>query len=189
MNTLAYGLLSFLSRESLSGYDLMLRIQPIWEAKHSQIYPLLAKMESQGYIEHVLIAQSDKPDKKVYTITEAGLQALRDWLPQPASEPASRDESLIKAHAIWLSDPATARKVFEDRIASYSKRLQRLEGLRAKYDEDFLQSNADLDILSAEGSRYLLIRRSIEICKSEIEWSQWAISLVEKSAQKQSQHP
>ncbi|MDG0809159.1 PadR family transcriptional regulator [Cohnella rhizosphaerae] len=42
----------------------MLRIQPFWPAKHSQIYPLLAKLEQEDYISVELVPQRDKPDKK-----------------------------------------------------------------------------------------------------------------------------
>jgi DNA-binding PadR family transcriptional regulator len=91
MNTLSYGLLSLLSHSPLSGYDLMLRIQPFWPAKHSQIYPLLANLEKEEQVTFELVAQSDKPDKKVYSITNKGIDSLREWLSVPASDPVMRD--------------------------------------------------------------------------------------------------
>ena len=70
MNTLSYGLLGLLARRESSGYDLMLRIQPFWQAKHSQIYPLLSSMEEKQLLSSHWVQQSDKPDKKIYAITE-----------------------------------------------------------------------------------------------------------------------
>ncbi len=64
MNILSYGLLGLLTREESSGYDLMLKIQPHWQAKHSQIYPLLSKMENEELLSSRWVQQSDKPDKK-----------------------------------------------------------------------------------------------------------------------------
>lgn len=64
MNILSYGLLGLLTREESSGYDLMLKIQPHWQAKHSQIYPLLSKMENDELLASRWVQQSDKPDKK-----------------------------------------------------------------------------------------------------------------------------
>jgi PadR family transcriptional regulator, regulatory protein AphA len=183
MNTLGFGLLSLLSRDSNSGYDLMRAIQPFWQAKHSQIYPLLAKMEKEGYVEHVLVEQSDKPDKKIYSITPAGTLALQNWLKEPTAAPAQRDEMLIKAYSLWLSDHETARRLFEDRIASELVRLKRVEGLRDSFHEEWAkQSIENPDLLSPAFTRYLLIRRRIEIVKSEIEWCHWALELVDKSA-------
>lgn len=85
LNTLAYGLLGLVARTPSSGYDLMLQLQPFWQAKHSQIYPLLAKMEQEGYLEFTRVPQTDRPDKKVYSITEKGRTALREWLTQSTS--------------------------------------------------------------------------------------------------------
>lgn len=182
MNSLGYGLLSLLSREPKSGYDLMLRIQPFWQAKHSQIYPLLSKMETEGYVEHERVLQSDKPDKKVYSITAAGLQKLKNWLPEPTTEVATRDELLIKMYAIWLSDTATAKQLMEERIAASSKRLQRHISLREELQASHSDDADDVDILSPDFARYLLIRRQIDVLQSEIDWCHWVLKWVTQKA-------
>jgi len=99
MNTLSYGLLALLARNNSSGYDLMLKIQPFWQAKHSQIYPLLSRMEEQHLLSAEWIQQTDKPDKKIYAITPLGEQRLKEWMQLPAGEPVSRDELVLKAFA------------------------------------------------------------------------------------------
>lgn len=99
LNTLSYGLLGLLASDSCSGYDLMLRIQPFWPAKHSQIYPLLAKLEREGLVQFVRIEQRDKPDKKVYSITEQGKSVVLDWLGEPPAEQMTRDELSLKTSA------------------------------------------------------------------------------------------
>lgn len=52
MTTLGYAILGLLSRERLSGYDLTRgmrgRVGNFWSAKHSQIYPELARLEEGG---------------------------------------------------------------------------------------------------------------------------------------------
>lgn len=105
MNTLSYGLLTLLSANSLSGYELTQNIKPLWRAGHSQIYPLLMSMEQQGFISYQLIQQSDKPDKKEYSITEAGLEQLQKWVETPAEPPVLRDELHFKLYSLWLSKP------------------------------------------------------------------------------------
>jgi hypothetical protein len=42
LNTLSFGLLSLLNKNSRTGYELMRQIHLFWQVKHSQIYPLLA---------------------------------------------------------------------------------------------------------------------------------------------------
>jgi PadR family transcriptional regulator, regulatory protein AphA len=84
ISTLGYALLALLVREPLSGYDLAQRMKkPIgffWQAQLSQIYPELARLEEQGCILHQVIAQEGRPQKKLYTITEAGRSALQAWV-------------------------------------------------------------------------------------------------------------
>src|SRR5918997_950310 len=93
MATLGYAILGLLSREELSGYDLagrmQVRVGHFWEARHSQIYPELARLEEGGLVTHRVVEQEERPDKKVYEITPAGLAALKEWVTElPVPRPA-----------------------------------------------------------------------------------------------------
>jgi DNA-binding PadR family transcriptional regulator len=50
--TLGYAILGLLAREALSDYDLSSRMRArvglFWQARHSQIYPELARLEEGG---------------------------------------------------------------------------------------------------------------------------------------------
>jgi len=48
-----------------------------WQARHSQIYPELARLEEKGLVTHQVVEQQDRPDKKVYSVTDSGLDALK----------------------------------------------------------------------------------------------------------------
>src|SRR6266540_3339697 len=98
MNTLSYGLLCLLTRGSRSGYELMQQIEPFWQANHSQIYPLLAMLEKEGLVQFQLVPQSDKPDKKVYSITSQGEATLQSWIIEPTDGPVIRDELILKTY-------------------------------------------------------------------------------------------
>ena len=80
VTTLGYALLGLLAREPLSGYDLAQRLKGrvgfFWQARHSQIYPELGRLEAAGLVRHAVVEQQDRPDKKVYTIAEAGTVPL-----------------------------------------------------------------------------------------------------------------
>src|SRR6476469_3268741 len=80
MNSLGYAILSTLGRKPCSGYQLVGYLEVLWPAKHSQIYPLLTKMEKSGFLEFEHIEQQGKPDKKVYSITEKGRSVLKKWV-------------------------------------------------------------------------------------------------------------
>lgn len=179
MNTLAYGLLSLLSHSPLSGYDLMLRIQPFWPAKHSQIYPLLARLEKNGYVSCELVPQSDKPDKKVYSIENRGIEALREWLAVPAADPVMRDELTLKAFCISYVDPTVSRRLFVERLAHYRDKITLLN--------DKIATVRKLAKLRAEeippyGSpyfgAYIMLNRGMMSCLTNIEWCEWVLAVL-----------
>jgi DNA-binding PadR family transcriptional regulator len=94
-STLGYALLGLLAREPLSGYDLAQRMKQrvgyFWQAAgHSHIYPELGRLEAGGLATHEVVAQDERPAKKVYAITDAGRAALRRWVTEPAPAPARR---------------------------------------------------------------------------------------------------
>jgi DNA-binding PadR family transcriptional regulator len=93
--SLEYAILGFLSYQPYSGYDLKkifdTSIRHFWPADQSQIYRTLARLTENGLAEMEKIPQEDRPDRKVYHITETGRAELRNWLsgPPPTSEPRS----------------------------------------------------------------------------------------------------
>src|SRR5215213_3766635 len=124
MRTLGYAVLGLLSREELSGYDLKRWMErPLgyfWSARHSQIYPELARLEGEGLVTHTLVEQSGKPDKKVYRITAGGLEALKEWVVEPPVSRSVRDELTLKAYSVWLG--SSARRSYSVRSSSRTTR-------------------------------------------------------------------
>lgn len=90
--TTSYILLGMLNERDLSGYDMKLlldkRIHHIyWSPAKSQIYGELRRLEKAGWVTMTEVAQTNRPDKRVYCITEAGRTALHEWLETTESEP------------------------------------------------------------------------------------------------------
>ena len=106
MTTLGYAILGLLSREDLSGYDLTQRMAGrvgyFWSAKHSQIYPELARLEDGGYVTHSVVEQRERPDKKVYEITPAGRAVRQGWWTGAPKPRAARDELVLQAYSFCL---------------------------------------------------------------------------------------
>jgi PadR family transcriptional regulator, regulatory protein AphA len=93
--SLDYAILGFLNYHSYSGYDLKKifdsSVSHFWPADQSQIYRTLTHLTENGWAEMEKIPQEDRPDRKVYHITEAGRNELRKWItgPPPMGEPRS----------------------------------------------------------------------------------------------------
>lgn len=170
MNKLSYGLLSLIAVEPCTGYDLTQRIQLFWNANHSQIYPLLAQLEEKGYVRFTLVPQSDKPDKKVYTITPAGVEAVQQWITEPTDYPVVRDEFALKTFSLFLVDKPAVRallaekmKHLDEKLARLNKRLEQVGARREPGDEPY-----DLD--SPMFGAQILIEKSIATKYAEREW-------------------
>lgn len=85
--SLKHGLLGLLNYGSMTGYELdkIFRdsLSFFWQAKTSQIYRELDTMECHGWLTSERIIQNDKPNKRVYTITDSGKEELGNWLSMP----------------------------------------------------------------------------------------------------------
>lgn len=88
-------LLGFLMRNSMTGYALKKAFSISFSffsgLSYGSIYPTLRKMEKQGLISQRLEIRSDAPNRKIYTITDAGKAAFLDALkaPLPREQPKS----------------------------------------------------------------------------------------------------
>jgi PadR family transcriptional regulator, regulatory protein AphA len=87
---LKYALLGFLKYESKTGYEIKQTMDQstghFWHAKQSQIYTTLKKLEYDGLVISHPEPQDRRPDRRVYTITDSGGRALKDWLLQPVTK-------------------------------------------------------------------------------------------------------
>jgi len=86
----AYGILGMLTFAEMSGYDLGKAIEGsigfFWAPVKSQLYAELRRLVTLGWAREREVEQADRPDKRVYTITPAGREALGSWLRTPPSE-------------------------------------------------------------------------------------------------------
>ena len=175
MTTLGYAILGLLSREDLSGYDLKQRMAGrvgyFWSAKHSQIYPELARLEDGGYVKHSVVEQRERPDKKVYEITAYGLDALKEWVIQPPVPRPTRDELTLKTYSVWLADKEKAVQLFREEELRHQEQLAHYEELRAwmegEWQEDLTSTN------SPEFASYATLRRGIGYEREYAGWCRW----------------
>ncbi|HTX44511.1 MAG TPA: PadR family transcriptional regulator, partial [Methanocella sp.] len=76
-----------------------------FKLSNSSMYPRLAKLEDEGFIEGRKEQQENVPDKKVYRITDAGKQRFKELIRMPVDPHAStsdRDYNFM-VHAVHFS--------------------------------------------------------------------------------------
>ncbi|GIH26569.1 hypothetical protein Aph01nite_48790 [Acrocarpospora phusangensis] len=105
--------LALLAKEASHGYQLRARLQlalgPLAEALNAgHVYVTLNRLERAGLVTSKRVGQTDRPDRKVYELTDPGRERVVEWLddtswPKPA--PAEFHLKLVAAAAAGLSDP------------------------------------------------------------------------------------
>lgn len=98
---LKHAILGFLSCRPMTGYDVEAWMKAstdnFWHAKLSQIYATLKRMEEDGLVTSHIEPQEGRPDRRVYSMTQAGHDDLDKWLRTPIVEPVvKKDELLLK---------------------------------------------------------------------------------------------
>ena len=67
--------------QQLSGYDLIKNLNRsfagTWEAQSGTVYPILSKLEKDGFLKAKQVKSPIGPLKKVYSLTEAGEELLK----------------------------------------------------------------------------------------------------------------
>ena len=176
VSTLAFALLSLLTRGPATGYELAQRLRvPIghfWTANHSQIYPELGRLAEAGHVRVREEPGRGPRPKKTYTMTGSGRRALAEWLPTaPSFQP--RSEVTLKAYAVASADPAAMaamyRAVAEDAAATLAGWQRDLRELRA--------DGAD-DLSHPRFGNYAALRIGVESQRVLRDWARWLADLL-----------
>lgn len=98
--SIKHAILGFLSRQSLSGYDLKGKFTDTmfipWSGNNNQIYRTLIELNKEGLVSSEMVNQPTGPSKKVYTITDEGHAELRQWVLASPELPQLRNTFLIQ---------------------------------------------------------------------------------------------
>lgn len=130
--SLAHAILGILNTMPMTGYDLKHlafdeSIAYFWQADQAQIYRTLDRMAAAGWVKSVLEVQTERPNRKVYHITEAGQQELARWLATDQPLVTYREPFLIQLFFGAVLSNADLLRLIEGRAARHAERLAALE--------------------------------------------------------------
>lgn len=130
--SLRHAILGLLAIQPSTGYELTQRfdlsLAHAWHASHSQVYPELAKLETEGFAE--VLAEGPRRSR-TWGITDAGRRELRHWLVETEVHRGQRNESGVRWFLFQLLDPADRRAVIEREIAYVEQSRAMLDALAA----------------------------------------------------------
>ncbi|MCA0206339.1 MAG: PadR family transcriptional regulator [Proteobacteria bacterium] len=173
LNNLGYQILGVVTRVPRSGYDIVKQLEHFRPAKTSQVYPTLSKLEAAGLVVAEDVEQEGRPNKKVYSATPEGRQALTDWIGTEPEIPYSRDDFLTMIYSAWLKDPADTRRMVEARI-------ERIDRQVAQVQSDLARLIADHPVEMRDPSRWRFYRHSLQSRRLMLAQAErvWCLSLL-----------
>ncbi len=182
MRTLKYAILGLIHREPMTGYDITREfnnnnLANFWYAKHSQVYPELAKLTEEGLLTSEIVIQGEKLEKKLYTITPKGIEEFQEWLmhddPLP---PTPKDIFRLR---LYFSDSMSKEQFTAHVHKDLTKHVT-----KQQYLNDVMQSNYSQEI-PAFGSRefgdYIVLEGAILREASYIQWLENCLARIEEN--------
>lgn len=141
--TVEQTLLGFLHERPMHGYEIYQHLhQPtalgvVWHLKQGQLYALLARLEEEGYISSTPQAQSGRPPRKVFELTEKGKATFSAWLKSPVARGrAFRLEFLAKLYFAQRESPSVLAHLLAQQRATCHAWLNEQQRLMAEVTEN-----------------------------------------------------
>lgn len=165
---LEHALLVALSERPGSGLELAGRFEKsigfFWHATHQQIYRVLGRMETDGWLSVETVPQTGRPDKKVYSVSPTGATALADWLAEPLAMESFRSDLAVKLRAASYGERGVLLRRVRETLADHEARLAHYRELEKRdYPVPADLAGADLD-------QYLVLRGGIRLEEFWIGW-------------------
>lgn len=123
----SYFVLAVVGREGLSGPELVDKVSDgapfFWTGAGSHVLRTARRLTDDGYL-RTRTEQAKTRPRTVYELTDAGLEAFRNWQAEPSSFPQIHHEAAIRLWACDLGDPSAV-------LASLRALREELPRLRA----------------------------------------------------------
>lgn len=129
--------LGLLSEGDASGYEMQKAFKEgpfghFLEASYGSIYPALTRLTDEGLVTYAELAQEGRPDKKVYSITEAGRQALIEAISGNPLDDKYRSEFLFMISFADLMAPEHVSRLIDWKIEQMKANKARLDDVQGE---------------------------------------------------------
>ena len=134
-----YPFLALLADGPSHGYELKLALERRFGTvlpplNAGQVYTTLGRLERDGLVRGADVA-GDTRQKRVYELTDAGRDALADWVAAPATATRLRDEFFLKLVLAGLTGITDPRALIERQRREYLQALRDLAGAATNGNE------------------------------------------------------
>jgi DNA-binding PadR family transcriptional regulator len=170
-------LMAALLEGEASGYDLAkvfdASVANFWMATPQQLYRELDRMAAASLVRARVVHQERRPDKRLFSLTEAGLAALHAFTAGPPRPGTIRDELMVQVQAVDAGDGPAVRTALEERATAAEAKIARYEKLRARlldgrFEDDYL---VEADRIGP----YLTLMRGLSFERENLRWCRQAL--------------
>jgi DNA-binding PadR family transcriptional regulator len=174
-------LVALLEGES-SGYDLAKdfdkSVANFWMATPQQLYKELERLAEEGLIQARIVEQDRRPNKRMFSLTDAGYDDINASTGRPPKPSAMRDELMVKVAAFDVGDAAAVRDLIAERRDRAEAKVERYQRLQAR----ILDGRSEEEFLAAAPrvGPYLTLLRGISYEEENVRWATRALAIVEQ---------
>ncbi|GCB00711.1 PadR family transcriptional regulator [Mycolicibacterium sp. NCC-Tsukiji] len=165
-----------------SGYDLAkgfdASVANFWMATPQQLYRELDRLAADGLIEARVVEQERRPNKRMFTLTDAGRKAVHAFTEATPKPLAMRDDLLVQVSTVDSGNAEAVCAGLRDRIQWTTNQLELYERIRSR----ILGGRSEAMFLS-EAERvgpYLTLMRGIAFEQENLRWAQQALEVIER---------
>jgi DNA-binding PadR family transcriptional regulator len=160
--SLRYFVLGLLAQKPMSGYDIRRFLKGLsWlisSPSSGSLYPILRELLRDGLVVMEVVPGLDRPDRKVYSISEAGSRALGAWMDRPIPSSAPLKAFLMN---LLLVGNLSSSKL----IAHLRQRREQVEASHVALQEAAGAADKDTNL-----GRRLALDYALALATAELSW-------------------
>lgn len=168
--SLKYVVLSLLNRHPHTGYEIVRSFDSavgyFWQASHQQVYRELNALAESKQVRFKRVTQADKPDKKVYSISAAGREALQLWFESPVADRQIREPLLVKLLSVSSDNYRAMLNQLTDRICMSEQLLATYREIERQHYSSDKRRGMPAESLVL----YFALRKGLYGIEAELAW-------------------
>ncbi len=171
-----------LLREPATGYDLKNvfgeTVRHFWSARLSQIYPTLKRLEQRKMLDSRWEPSPKGPDRKVYTLTDAGRAELMRWLRDDPAVGTERFAYLAQLYFMDTIGDIQETRAFMTQLRDHFSRW--LAQLRA-IERDIVATHGDPEGYGDAGfHQFTALRMGIHSIEAKVAWCDETLAAIDR---------
>ncbi|RAY14188.1 PadR family transcriptional regulator [Actinomadura craniellae] len=167
-----------------SGYDLAksfdASVANFWMATPQQLYRELEKMAAAGLVQARVVHQERRPNKRLFSLTDAGRRTLHEFTAAPPRPGAMREELMVQVQAIDAGDTEAVKNAIRERVTWAEAKIARYERLRVR----LLDGRTEEEHLATADriGPYLTLMRGLAFERENLHWGRQALAILDRRA-------